>query len=192
MLIDQLLPDYELYERHERAIAAPPAVVYSAVRNGDLGRSWIVRGLLALRMAPGLLAHPRRAVARLRALARGSGLTMAALLEEGFTLLAEQVDREVVLGIVGRFWTLSGGVEPTDVERFRGPLRPGLAQAAWSFVVTGEGAGRSRVVTETRVHCADEATLRTFRRYWRVVRPFSGLIRQQMLRSIARSCAAAG
>ena len=192
MLIDEFLPTYEVSERHERLIPAPPAVVYSAVRSGDLGRSWLVRALLAMRSAPGLLGHRRRAVARLRAVTAGSRLTIAVLLEEGFALLAEEAGREVVLGLVGRFWTPSGGIVSTDAEGFRGPLRPGLAQAAWNFVVAGEGAGRTRLVTETRVHCADAATLRTFRRYWWVIGPFSGLIRQRMLASIAREVEAAG
>jgi len=44
------------------------------------------------------------------------------------------------------------------------------------------------VATETRIRCTDDASRRAFLRYWRVIRPFSGLIRMEMLRSIR--CAA--
>ena len=44
--------------------------------------------------------------------------------------------------------------------------------------------------TETRVLCADAAALRSFRRYWLVVGPFSGLIRILMLRAIAATAIA--
>ena len=38
--------------------------------------------------------------------------------------------------------------------------------------------------TETRVLATDEASRRAFRRYWLVIRPFSGLIRRVWLRAI--------
>ena len=40
--------------------------------------------------------------------------------------------------------------------------------------------------------CADAASLRSFRRYWVVVGPFSGLIRTLMLRSIAKAVVGGG
>jgi hypothetical protein len=40
--------------------------------------------------------------------------------------------------------------------------------------------------TETRVHVADPAARRKFRRYWFVIRPFSGLIRILLLRAARR------
>ena len=45
--------------------------------------------------------------------------------------------------------------------------------------------------TETRVHIADPAVRRKFRRYWRVIRPFSGLIRILLLRAAKRRAEAA-
>jgi hypothetical protein len=47
-----------------------------------------------------------------------------------------------------------------------------------------------RLSTETRVHVADPASRRKFRRYWVVIKPFSGLIRILFLRA-ARSRALA-
>jgi len=42
------------------------------------------------------------------------------------------------------------------------------------------------LTTETRVLCSGTAALRSFKRYWLVVGPFSGLIRRHILRAIAR------
>jgi hypothetical protein len=47
-------------------------------------------------------------------------------------------------------------------------------------------AGGAAVSTETRVLCTDERSRRAFRRYWTLVRPFSGLTRIEMLRAIRR------
>jgi hypothetical protein len=52
--------------------------------------------------------------------------------------------------------------------------------------VAPEGGGGTRLSTETRIWCLDPASRRSFRRYWFVVRPFSGLIRIALLRAVAR------
>jgi len=74
-------------------------------------------------------------------------------------------------------------------DRFREVLPAGLAQAAWNFEVT-EIPGGAELATETRIRCADAATLRAFRRYWRLVAPGSGLIRHAILRQIRREAMA--
>ena len=43
-----------------------------------------------------------------------------------------------------------------------------------------------RLSTETRVHVAEPAARRAFRRYWFVIKPFSGLIRILFLRAVRR------
>jgi hypothetical protein len=42
------------------------------------------------------------------------------------------------------------------------------------------------LTTETRVQLTDANARRAFRRYWLVIRPFSGLIRRAWLRAIAQ------
>ena len=42
------------------------------------------------------------------------------------------------------------------------------------------------LTTETRVLLTDERSRRAFRRYWLVIRPFSGLIRRNWLTAIVR------
>jgi hypothetical protein len=64
----------------------------------------------------------------------------------------------------------------------------------WSFAVQdGSADGQPvRIVTESRVICADRASKVKFTLYWALVRPFSGLVRILMLRAIQRTCAASG
>jgi hypothetical protein len=158
--------------RHARHVAAPPSAVWEALHRADFANAWYVRALLALR---GL----RRPAGR-------PSLTLARVVEGGFVPLDEQPGREIALGIVGRFWRPSGDRVRLGPSEFAGFARPGYARAVWTFTVEPAGAGGTRLSTETRVACADIRSRRSFRAYWAVVRPFSGLIRRAMLNAVAR------
>src|SRR5262245_16698801 len=178
-LIDELLPRFDEVERHERLVRAAPAAVYAALWRADLLSSPVVRWLLMLRGAPAALLHPRRA-------ARRRSLTLGQVLDShGFVLLGERSGREVALGLVGRFWTLTGERLPLDAPGFVAFDRPGYAKAVWDFRLTPEGDA-TRLSTETRILGLDEASRRRFRRYWRVIGPFSGLTRRAILRAVER------
>jgi hypothetical protein len=192
MLIDEYLPIYHESERHGLAIRAPAHAVYAALRTADLGGHPVTKALMTLRSLPAVVAAPRDAAARLARLRTRSRITLDDVLRHGFVRLDEDPGRELLLGVVGRFWRPTGNIETCDAARFRGPLEPGKAKAAWNFVVHAQGRHATLLTTETRVHCSDAAALRSFRRYWLVVRPFSGLIRRLMLESIGRACAKAG
>lgn len=179
MLIDDYMPASEFAERHAIRVAAPPERAWDAVRRLDVSSSPVVRALFALRSLPALFSGTRMG-------GRGLGTTMERLQENGFVLLAEHPPREIVLGLAGRFWTPAGGITRFQPEEFRTFARPGMAVAAWNFTVLPTDEG-SLVATETRVRCTDAAALRSFRRYWRVVRPFSGLVRGEALRAIRRA-----
>ena len=173
------MPAYDVRSRHAIKVAASPASVYAAARSADLGRPLLVRALMGLRVAPASISIVIRGSRRT---ARNPDDTrcVGAL---DFTLLGEVPGQEFVLGLMGRFWTLSGGVVPASPDRFRDPPPPGLAQAAWNFRV--EPSGRdTELSTETRVRCADPSTRQQFMRYWRIIRLGSGLIRWSMLRQI--------
>jgi hypothetical protein len=85
------------------------------------------------------------------------------------TVLEDVPGEGIVLTLSGQFWRLRGrGAEApaTAVIDFR--VRPGS------------------LATETRVHVPDPVSRRKFVRYWWVVKPFSGLIRSQVLRAAKR------
>jgi hypothetical protein len=184
MLIDRFLPAGEVSSRHEVEVRAPAERVWAAARSLDLAGSPVVRALFALRSLPGIFSGKGAAH-------RGLGLDMDGLLKTGFVILAEAPGDEIVLGLVGRFWTLDGGIIRVDPADFAAFDRPGYAVAAWNFTLRGPAAGPVILATETRVRLTDPSSRRRFRAYWTLVGPFSGLIRREMLRTI-RGAAEAG
>ena len=185
-LIDAFLPAYDVAASYAAGVAAPPERVWAAVRALEMRGSPLVRGLFLLRSLPALLVHPRRTLAR-RGHGRALGLTLDDLLRGGFTLLGERPGEELLLGLVGRFWRADGGIVRVAADEWREWERPGYAKAAWSFTLGPGAGGVVRLATETRVRCTDAASRRRFLRYWRLVGPFSGVIRRDMLRSVRRA-----
>jgi hypothetical protein len=177
VLIDRFVPEYEELEHHETAVDAPPERAYQAVKEIDLARSPIVLALLAARGLPHLFTGAVKPKLRLR---------LDDILASGFVVLAEEPGHELVLGIVGKFWRLSSGVHRIEPEEFTAFAEPGYSKAAWNFLVTDRPGGGSTVVTETRVTSTDAVARRNFGWYWRLIGPFSALIRRIVLGQIRR------
>ena len=190
LLIDELMPTWDVRERHTMAVDASREATYEAITRADLAPP-LVRALLLLRALPEALARGRSGVDKLRSRGR-EPITLRTFERNGFRILAERRPEEIVIGLEGRFWTSSGALCETSLERFRDTApAPGAARAAWNFVVR---RGRRGVIleTETRVQCADGVARRRFLPYWYLIRPGSGLIRRAMLRQIRRTAEAAG
>jgi len=168
MLLDEFLPSWDVRQVHTTLVEASAVRTFEAVRRLDLGRSRISRLLFLARGLP-----------------TGRSIGLSDLVARGFALLGEDPPRELVLGLVARPWTLMGGIRRLDPEGFRRFDRPGYAKIGWSFLVEPKGRS-SRLATETRILCTDETSRRRFRWYWRVIGPFSGVIRREALRLIDR------
>jgi hypothetical protein len=186
VLIDDFLPHFDAVESHTTIVRAPVERVWAAIRTSDFGESPLVRALLAARAVPAMLATPRAALARVRVPGRAP-VTLDQALAHGFVLLGEHPNRELLLGVAGRFWNPNGGVCHVDPVTFTRFQEPGAAQAAWNFTIRPLVGDKTMLTTETRVRCTDERGRVWFRLYWLVVRPFSGLLRLIMLRTIKRT-----
>lgn len=161
--IDEFLPTYDVAQKHRIVVHADPDVVYRNVRLLDMTKSWSVRQLFRMRGLP------------------ADVLTIEGLQRIRFALLADVPASELVLGLIGRFWTASGHLRRTDAADFRTFVEPGYAKAAWNFLGREETGGSVILSTETRVLCLDEDSRRIFRRYWWIISPFSSWIRKQAL-----------
>lgn len=171
-LAERHLPVYDVAMRHQQHVAVPAAAAWAALHRADLGDSPVTRTLLILR--------------GLRRPGSARKLTLATLPAAGFLPLGEDPGREVAFGLVGRFWTLSGGRVRVAPGEFRDFARPGYAKAVWTFGLEDAGRDTVQLVTETRVACVDAPSRRRFRLYWLCVGPFSGVIRRTMLAAVAR------
>jgi hypothetical protein len=186
VLIEKYAPTADASELHRIEIEADVQSVYQCLWSADLAGSAIIKTLMGLRALPALLLHPTSL--HLKQSRWRRTITMQSLIDSGFAKLAEDPGRELVLGIVGRFWRPTGNVSPYDETNFNGPVPVGLARAIWNFHLQQSGPGRTMLSTETRVVCGDAASRAKFRTYWLFVRPFSGLIRRLMLNSVKRKC----
>lgn len=188
MLLDDLMPVYDVAERHSTSVRAAPATVFAAIKEFDLTDSLVTRGLLFARALPGVLValarSPRAALAEPRA--RRAELRFADLERAGFKLVAERAPEELVIGVLGKFWSVRSGLR-SDVSAAHFAAGPpqGYALAGWNFTVVPQLDGTSQLSTETRVWCAADVRNK-FRAYWLVIRLGSGLIRREILRAIRR------
>lgn len=177
-LLDDLIPAFDASSVHAIRVSADPARVYQAARHAEFGRPFLVRVLMGLRACPAWPASKR--------LAGGiAGTAHPSVGPVAFTVVAEAPGHEFVLGVMGRFWTPTGGLVKAGPAELREPPPAGLAQGFWNFRVEPSGSG-TELSTETRVRCGDPATRRSFLRYWRVIRLGSGLIRRSLLQHIRR------
>jgi hypothetical protein len=162
--IDAVLPEFDAGERHERRLSVPPDRA------------------LAIALATPVAGDPVvRALFRLRGI-RASGTFEEGLPFVGFEVL-ERAPTEIVFGMSGTPWRAKGGS-----ARFA-EAKPGSVRMAMDLRAEPLPGGGSLLVTETRVAAVDEHARRAFLRYWRLVGPFSKLIRRRWLAAIARGAA---
>ena len=173
-LLDEVLPQYDFRSRHDQHVLAPAGEVAVAVERYDFARD----------------ASPFvRLLFRLRGLRIPSGSISEVLTGSGFTLLAERPGEELVVGTTGRFWALRERANmeaPLDLEHFRAFDRHGWARAVMSIRVEPRADGSATLLTETRVQCLGGRARRRFAGYWAFINVFSGWIRRDLLRGIAR------
>jgi len=167
MLIDEFLPEYDFEETHDIRIGARAPDVYAKLMDVDFSESVIVKWLLRLR---GMSSE---------------GVTIRNLRKFRFETLGEVANKELLMGLAGRFWTPWGDLQMINAENFKAFDKKGYAKAVWNFSLDGSG-DETHLKTETRIRCLDAASRKSFGFYWTFIQPFSGLIRMEMLKTIKR------
>jgi len=96
----------------------------------------------------------------------------------------EKEPEEVAIGLIGQFWRPNGNLQKFTLEEFEHFKERGFCKGLWTFRLVKKGEGATLLETETRVFCTDKKSLSKFSRYWLFIKPFSGLIRNEILRGI--------
>jgi hypothetical protein len=177
--IDRLMPAFQFQEVHSRTIDAAVERVWPAVNEVTAGEIALFRTFTAIRRmgrggADSILNPP------------ADEPIMAVATRSGFRLLAK-TETEIVLGTIVA--NPPGGRPPIDFSDpawFAKLAAPGIVKAVLNFRVEPDGAGATRLTTETRVFAVDGDGLRRFTPYWRTIFPGSSILRVTWLRAIAR------
>jgi hypothetical protein len=175
-LLDRFMPAYEVRERHETRVAAPADVTMAAARELDLQRSPPVRAIFAVRTLPSLLRGEPEV--------SWPGGLLAETLAMGWGLLAEEPDREVVVGAVTQPWEPVVRFRALPPDEFAAFDEPGYAKIVWTLAAEPFGPAESLARTETRVQTTDAVSRERFRRYWAALSPGIVLIRYEALRLV--------
>lgn len=176
--LDELLPDHDHRERHERHVTAPPEAVWTALQRLTLGDMPLARVLVGVRYLPARLAgHPDEAF--------GSDPIVE---RPPIPILVSEPGCGQVLAGVRQPWRVLGHERPRpvlDPSGFRAFDEEGWAKVAMDVRLKPHDGG-TRLSTETRIRATDRRARLAFRVYWLAVRPGSSLIRHEMLVAIDR------
>jgi hypothetical protein len=158
-LLDRFLPNPEVDEYHQLEVGAPAAITLAAAKQLDLQRAPIAKAIFWLRAIPALLqGEPFRP--------QGSRGIVAETLALGWGVLAEEPDREIVIGAYTQPWHEQVTFHSLPPEDFAGFNQPGYVKIAWTLEAEPLGPNQSLLVSRTRAVATDPQARKRFRRYW--------------------------
>ena len=172
-VLDDVMPEYQFWERHSLRMHARPEQVLQAVRESTFADMKSLATLLKVRAAA-LRIHD--AGDSLRAKKVFDAFSVSGYASGGS-------DHEVVM-CGGANVREKRVLTPHTLQECADYHQPGAVKMAFNFSVEEAAAGWCTVTTETRVLALDEATRRGMGRYWRLIVPGSGLLRRQWLAAI--------
>jgi len=168
--LEQSMPVYHFHERHSRWINANPAQVWDALTAVTLNQLTITRPLMAIR-------HLGQ---------RSPGPSKPLLTDGPVTMFQLTAPAYAVGGAVGRPWQLRADRrDMSSLEDFIRFAEPGWVKYLTDFQLQPRDGG-VQLTTETRGYSTDQRARRRFALYWVVIRPASGLIRRDLLATVAR------
>lgn len=182
-LIDLFLPESEFNGQVSVVIHAPPDVIFQALREVTLADMPLAKWIGELRYLPARLAG------KMQEETQGSEPFMQLVLSGGTILLAEEPDRELVVGSVGKYHNLADQqfaplASPEEFVRFD---HPDYQKLAMSFRVTGNDPVTGyRLTLEHRTHALSPAARWKFAFYWLGIKPGGNFVSWLMLRAIRR------
>lgn len=174
-LLDGFMPAYDVEERHQIRVAAPPPIVFRTACTMDLNRPLLTRAIfrareLVLGAEPDRTARPTEFIPLVKSL--------------GWGVLAEIADREIVMGGATQPWLpnpVFHSIAPAEFAAFN---EPGYVKIAWTLRAEPLGGSETLFLTETRATTTNDYARRRFRRYWSFVSPGVVLIRRLSLRPL--------
>jgi hypothetical protein len=182
--IDQFLPDAEFNGQVGVHIQASPGEIMGALKEVTLADMPLARLVGELRYLPGRLSGNGKDEAP------ASEPFVKLLQAEGRNIvLAEEPDRELVVGAIAKFHNLTNQqVVPLhsadDFMRFE---QPDYQKLVMSIRIAGSDPGKgSRLILEHRTHALSWKARGKFALYWLAIKPGGNFVSWLMLRAVKR------
>ena len=161
-LLDLLMPDYDVADRHQVHVAAPADITLTAAAEMDFESNAVIRGIFKtrewiLRAKPDSAIRPRGFMEEMKSL--------------GWGVLAELPGREIVAGGITKPWEANPVFRALPPDEFATFSEPGYVKIAWTLCATPAGNNDSIFRTETRAVATSLEARKRFRRYWSFLSP---------------------
>jgi len=176
-LIQKYMPNPLHVEINRIFVQTGPEEAWETVRHFDIGKVPWVRLLFDIRTLPD------RIKGKLQQEDRRIGIDQIVDNKNGFRILEEIKEKEVVVGAVGKFWHLNIPYIEVSSEEFKEYNNPGLGKIAWSFSVEPFKEG-STISMELRMTATDEKSWKKFFRYYNLIGVGSRLIRNTLMHQV--------
>lgn len=163
-LLDLYLPEYNFGHSYDTVVDSGDIdTVYAIARDVDLSKSKIIPLLFRLRGLPVEKLNARAFTARM-----------------GWSDVEETPPTEFLIG----YWRSRRVERIVDREQFVSRTPRATQKVLFNFRFRSLGGNQVKIETETRVLCIGSASKLRFRIYWLAIKPFSGLIRREVLKII--------
>ena len=179
-LMEKFLPHHQFIERHQTTVRCGPGELLNIIQSFEPPPDRLTDIAISLRQLPSRLLH---------LMTRSQLPPPAPFTKANFSPLGRDGDREIVGGLVGRFWNFwrpdFGLLAVNGPSEFLACNPPKTAKLVIGFLAEQVGED-TLLTTETRVYCPDRYSLIMFTPYWLIIRPVSGLLRRRALAAIRR------
>jgi hypothetical protein len=175
-LMEKFLPHHQFSTRHQATMRCRPGELLDIIQNYQPPNDRLSEVAMRARQLPARLMHW---------VAPSRHATPSPFTRVSFTPLGREGDREIVGGLVGKFWRPDFGLLVINgPSEFLACNPPRTAKLVIGFVAEAAAGDDTLLTTETRVYCPDNYSRLMFTPYWLAIRPVSGLLRRRALASI--------
>jgi hypothetical protein len=178
-LMDEFLPRYQFVERHQATVRCGPGQLLDIIQAFKPPPDRLTTIALSARQLPARLLHFAT---------RSQRPPPVPFTATNFSPLGRDGDREIVGGLVGKFWNVwrpdFGLLAINGPSEFLDANPPRTAKLVLGFLAEEVGEV-TLLTTETRVYCPDRYALMMFTPYWLAIRLVSGLLRRRLLRAVS-------
>src|SRR5688500_4197895 len=113
MLHEKYLPDFHFNEKHSLLINQSAEKIFPVVDELDFSESQIIRILFSLRGMPKSMMNKK-------------GFALGK-----FTELEQIKNKEIIIGLIGQFWKLSGNLQDFAPQEFVSFNKTGFLKSTW-------------------------------------------------------------